>query len=196
MNWLDIVLLLILIASILTSFRKGFSREVIGLVSVVLALVMGVWFYGMAGSFLLPYVSSRSAANLVGFFLVFCGVMLIGGAASFVVGKFLRVTGLSIFDHALGAGFGLVRGILVAVAVILGIMAFTPGERPPAAVIHSRTAPYVVDAARVVVLMAPRELKDSFHKTYAGVKDAWDKALGKGIRGVPGIAKGQHEREI
>jgi membrane protein required for colicin V production len=196
MNWLDIVLLLILIASILTSFRKGLSREVIGLVSVVLALLLGVWFYGTAGSFLLPYVSSRSAANLVGFFVVFCGVMVLGTAASYVMGKFLKVTGLSILDHALGAGFGLVRGILVAVAVILGIMAFTPGPRAPDSVIHSRTAPYVVDAARVVALMAPKELKDSFRKTYGEVKDAWDKALDKGIRSVPGTAKGQHEREI
>ena len=32
MNWLDIVLLLILVASVATSFRKGFSREIIGLV--------------------------------------------------------------------------------------------------------------------------------------------------------------------
>ena len=196
MNWLDIVLLLILVVSILTSYRKGLSRELIGLVSVVLALLLGVWFYGIAGSFLIPYVSSRAVANLIGFFLVFCGVMLFGAAASFVIGKFLRVTGLSILDHALGAGFGLVRGILVAVAVILAIMAFTPGERAPVSVIHSRTAPYVVDAARVVALMAPRELKDGFRKTYAEVKDAWTRALGKGIRSVPGMVKGQHEREI
>ncbi len=196
MNWLDVVLLFILIGSILTSYRKGLSREVIGLVSVVLALLLGVWFYGTAGSFLLPYVSSPAAANLVGFFLVFCGVMIVGAVASFVVGKFLRVTGLSILDHALGAGFGLVRGILVAVAVILAIMAFTPGQRPPNSVIHSRTAPYVVDAARVVALMAPKELKDSFRKTYAEVKDAWDKAMNKGIRTSPGTAKEQHEREI
>jgi membrane protein required for colicin V production len=196
MNWLDVVLAIILIASILTSFRKGLSREVIGLISVVLALLLGVWFYGTAGSFLLPYVSSRSVANLVGFFLVFCGVMVAGAVASYLAGRFLQVTGLSILDHALGAGFGLVRGILVAVGVILAIMAFTPGERPPDSVIHSRTAPYVVDAARVVALMAPKELKDSFRKTYAEVKDAWDKAVDKGMRTAPGTTKGQHEREI
>ena len=72
MNWLDIVLLVILAASVITSFRKGFSREVIGLVSVVLALFLGSWFYGTAGAFLLPYLSSRSMAMFGGFFLVFC----------------------------------------------------------------------------------------------------------------------------
>ncbi len=196
MNWLDIVILLILLVSVLTSFRKGFSREVIGLAAVVLALLLGAWFYGTAGSFLLPYVSSRAAANFVGFFLVFCGVMLCGAVVNFVIGKFLKVTGLSIFDHVLGAGFGLLRGVLVAVALILGIMAFAPGEQAPASVVRSRLAPYVVDAARVAAAMAPKELKDGFHKTYAEVKNAWGKAWQKGIQGVPGTEKGQHEREI
>jgi membrane protein required for colicin V production len=43
MNWLDIVLLLILVVSVFTSFRKGLSRELIGLVSVVLGLLLGAW---------------------------------------------------------------------------------------------------------------------------------------------------------
>ena len=196
MNWLDIVLLLVLLVSVLTSFRKGFSREVIGLVAVVLALLLGTWFYGTAGSFLSPYVSSRALANLLGFFLVFGAVMLAGAVVSFVMGRFLKVTGLSIFDHLLGAGFGLLRGILVAVALIMGIMAFTPGDQPPASVVNSRLSPYVVDAARVVASMAPKELKDSFRKTYAEVKSAWAKAWDKGIRSVPGTEKGQHAREI
>jgi membrane protein required for colicin V production len=196
MNWLDAVLLIILGLSVLTSFRKGLSREVIGLVAVVLALVFGIWFYGTAGSLVLPYVSSRSVANLAGFFLVFFGVILLGTVVSHVVGRFLRVTGLSIVDHLLGAAFGLVRGTLVVVALLMGIMAFSPGDRPPESVVNSRIAPYAVDAARFFVSMAPHELKDGYRKTYAQVKAAWQNALDKSIRGVPNGEKGEHERKI
>jgi membrane protein required for colicin V production len=194
MNWLDAILLVILVVSVLTSFRKGLSREVIGLVAVVAALIFGIWFYGSAGSLVLPYVSSRSVANIAGFFLVFFGVILLGSIVSHVVGRFLRVTGLSIVDHALGAGFGLVRGTLVAVALLMGIMAFSQGDRPPESVVNSRVAPYAVDAARFFVSMAPHELKDGYRKTYAQVKAAWQNALEKGIRGVPNGEK--HERKI
>ena len=196
MNWLDAVLLVILVVSVLTSFRKGLSREVIGLVAVVVALIFGIWFYGSAGSLVLPYVSSPSVANLAGFFLVFFGVILLGSIVSHVVGRFLRVTGLSIVDHALGAAFGLVRGTLVAVALIMGIMAFSPGERPPESVVNSRVAPYAVDTARFFVSLAPHELKEGYRKTYAQVKAAWQTALDKGIRGVPNGGKGEHERKI
>ncbi|MBZ5622461.1 MAG: CvpA family protein [Acidobacteriia bacterium] len=196
MNWLDAVLLVILAVSVLTSFRKGLSREVIGLAAVVLALLFGIWFYGPVGSLVLPYLSSRSAANFAGFILVFFGVVLLGSVVSYVVGRFLRVTGLSIFDHALGAVFGVVRGTLIAVALIMGIMAFSPGDKPPESVVNSRMAPYEVDAARVIVSMAPHELREGFRKTYAQVKTAWDHALEKGIRSVPNREKGDHERKI
>jgi membrane protein required for colicin V production len=183
MNWLDVVLVVILAASVALSFRKGLSREVIGLTAVVLAILLGIWFYGAAGSFLLPYLSSRALANFAGFMLVFCGVMLVGHLVSYIVGKFLRVTGLSIFDHLLGACFGAVRGILISVALIMAIMAFSQADRPPASVVNSRIAPYMVDAARAFAAMAPRELKEGFRKTYGQVKSAWGKALKEGIRG-------------
>lgn len=189
MNWLDILLAIILAASVLMSFRKGLSREVIGLVSVVLALVLGIWFYGAAGSFLLSYVSSPKVANFAGFCLVFIGVMLLGALVSYIVGRFLRVTGLSLVDHVLGAGFGLLRGTLVAVALVMGMMAFSQGDKPPASVVDSRLAPFVVDAARLFAGMAPYDLKAGFRKSYAQVKEAWSNAIDKGIRSAPGGKK-------
>ncbi len=62
---------------------------------MVLGFVLGLWFYGWAGGFLAPYLSSRQAANFAGFILVFIGVLLAGALVSFVVGKFLKVIGRS-----------------------------------------------------------------------------------------------------
>ena len=185
MNWLDIVLALILAASIAAGFHRGLSRQIIGLVSVVLALLLGIWFYGNVGYYLLPYASSRTLANAGGFAVVFCGVLMLGALVSFVVGRFLKVTGLSIVDHLLGAAFGVLRGLVFAIAIIMGVMAFSRGEKPPETVVNSRLAPYVVDAARMFAAMAPHELKEGFRRTYAQVKAAWSDALEKGIRKLP-----------
>ena len=67
--------------------------------------------------------------------------------------------------------------------------AFTPGKSPPYAVVHSRVAPYVIDAARVCATVAPYELKDGFRKSYEQVKTIWGSALKKGIRGLPDAGK-------
>ena len=41
MNWLDILFGLILLISMAMSFRRGFTREIIGLISAVFALLLG-----------------------------------------------------------------------------------------------------------------------------------------------------------
>jgi len=196
MNWLDYVLAIILVACFVGGLRRGFSRQVIGLASGVLALVLGIWFYGTAGSLVKPYVSSPTLANACGFALVFCGVLLAGAVLSNIAGRFLNVTGLSVVDHALGGGLGLLRGLIYSIAIIMGAMAFSHGAKPPEAIVGSRLAPYVVDASRLVAAMAPHELKEGFRKTYEQVKSAWSDALEKGMRHIPDGEKKKNERQI
>ena len=177
MNWLDVVLLLLLLVSIVTSFSAGLTREVVGLITMVAALGAAVWFYGTAGSFLLPYVSSPGVAHFCGFLIVFCGVLLLGALLGRLLRRFINVAGLSFVDRLLGAGFGLVRGLLISIALIMALLAFTPGKSGPDAVAQSRVAPYVIDAARLFAAVAPHELKDGFHKSYDQVKTIWGKGL-------------------
>jgi len=177
MNWLDVVLLLIVVLSVASRYLKRLTREVIGLASIVLGLLLGAWFYGTVAGLLSQYLASRAAANLTGFLIVFFAVVLLGVVVRAIVGKFLRVTGLSFFDHLLGAAFGALRGVLIGVALLMGILAFSPGDRPPRSVDESRLAPYMASAARVFVAMAPQELRDGFHKAYAQARDAWKQAV-------------------
>jgi membrane protein required for colicin V production len=185
MNWLDILLLLILALSVGTSFRKGLTRELVGLASVILGLLLSAWFYGTVAAYLAPYLASRAAANLAGFLIVFAAVVMLGAILRALLGKFLRVTGLSFFDHLLGAAFGALRGVLIGVALIMAILAFSPGNKPPQSVENSRLAPYMASTARVFVAMAPRELKDGFHKAYAQAQQAWNQTLGKQTHPAP-----------
>jgi membrane protein required for colicin V production len=194
MNWLDVVLGAVLAWSAFTGFRRGLTREVIRLVSVVIGVLVAIWFYGTAASFLLPYISSRPAANFAGFLAVFCGVMLLGAIIGLIARKFLKATGLSIFDRILGGGFGILRGGLIGVALVMGLMAFSSGEKPPSAVVGSALAPYLMDGARAVVAVAPHELKEGFRKTYRQVKAAWEAALEKKTGNGRERESGAHEK--
>jgi membrane protein required for colicin V production len=183
-NWLDAVLILLLAFSIWRSFAKGLTREVIGLLSVVVGIFLGTWLYSSAGEWIEPYVHSRGTANFCGFLAVLLGVMLLGSLAGWIVSKLLKVTGLSFFDRLLGAVFGILRGTIVAAGLVMAILAFAPGAKagtPPDAVASSRLAPLVIGAARVFVAAAPREMKDGFRKSYEQVKTRWDDTLKKGI---------------
>ncbi len=176
LNWLDFVIIVAMFISIAAAAQKGFSREVIGLAAAFLGLVLGLWFYGTAGGWLAPYVSSISIAHFLGFLIVFIGVIVVGALLSAVVSRFLKTVGLSLVDRALGAAFGIARGLVVSVALVMILVAFAPGSTaatPPAAVVNSRLAPYVIGTSRVITQFAPFELKDEFHKRYDQIKNAW-----------------------
>jgi membrane protein required for colicin V production len=177
-NWLDVVLFLILLLSTISAARRGFTREVIGIAAALIGLIGGIWFYGLAGSFLLPYVSTPQVANFIGFFIVFVGCIILGAVVTMVIRRFVKTVGLSWFDRLLGAVFGLVRGTLMSVAVITALVAFAPtvaADSAPAAVAQSRIAPYVVRGASYLVALAPRELKDGFYSRYSQLKSFWQR---------------------
>jgi membrane protein required for colicin V production len=181
MNWLDMLLLILLAVSVITSFMKGFSREVIGLVAVVAAIVLGSWFYGVGGALFRPYVSSPAVANFCGFVVIFLGILLVGRLVAAVTGRFVKAARLSFFDRMLGACFGVVRGILLCIALVMIVMAFPAGDAAPRSIVESRAAPYVIDASRVLAATAPYELKEGFHKSYKRVKEIWQNALREGM---------------
>jgi len=188
MNWLDIVLMVLILISVFMSFSRGFSREAFGLAATILGLLLGTWFYGSAGDFLLPYVSSKGVANFCGFLIVFFAVLLLGAIAGAVLAKVLKVAGLSWFDRLLGAGFGAMKGLLLGIALVMAMVAFTPGAKanaPPRSIVQSRLAPYMIEAASVVAAIAPYELKEGFHRTYDQVKKIWKDSIRKGIRELP-----------
>lgn len=166
---------MILLLSTLMSARKGFSREIIGLAAALLGLLLASQFYRMAGQPLRPYLSNDSVAWLAGFLVVFFGVIIAGALLSALVSRFLRTIGLSFVDRLLGAAFGLLRGALVGIGLILTILAFTTSE----AVVHSRVAPYLIEVSHLVAKAAPQELKDSFQSRYEKVQAAWRSAADK-----------------
>ena len=178
MNWLDIVLLLIFCLSIASGIAKGFAKLVVGLAAAILGFLCGLWFYGAAGSYLLPYVSHKGVADFLGFLLIFFAVVLVGALAGKLLGALLKWVGLSWIDRLLGAVFGLVRGLVFAIAVVLALMAFSPNP-PPASVIRSRIAPYVIGAANVCSYMAPNEVREGVQQSYEKIRQAWREMLDK-----------------
>lgn len=177
MNWLDIVLILVIASSVYSGFASGLARLVVGIVSTVLAILLAIWFYGSAGVMFQEYVSSRSVSNVLGFVIIFAGIMIAGSLLSRLLAKLFKWVGLGWLDRLLGGAFGLLRGILVSIALIMILMAFST-HPPPPSVLNSRISPYVVDAASVLSTIAPRELREGYRDSYDRVKRAWADTFG------------------
>ncbi|MEK7403841.1 MAG: CvpA family protein [Acidobacteriota bacterium] len=184
MNWLDVVLGLILAASMVAGLVKGFARSLIGFVAVIFGLFFGLWFHGTVGAFFYEYVSSKELAHFIGFVILFFGILLLGALLAAMLAKALKWAQLSWLDRLAGGGFGLLRGALVGAAIVLAIMAFAP-KPPPQSVANSRLAPYVVEAGDVLVAAAPFEVKQGFRRSYERIQQLWKETLDQRLRKPP-----------
>ena len=130
MSLLDLIVLLFIAASVVGGFVAGFARSGIGFLAAVFGVLCGFWFYGIPAAAVHKYVHSVTASNLIGFFVVFFGLIFVGALIGKLLSKLFKWTGLSWLDRLMGAAFGLVRGALVAVAFIAVLLAFTPKPTP------------------------------------------------------------------
>jgi membrane protein required for colicin V production len=172
-NVLDWIVATIVVSSVVSSILKGFAREAISLAAVILGLLLASWFYPEAGSLVSEYVKTQEIASLIGFAVIFLGILLAGGIVSFVVTKFLRAVDLQWFDRLLGAAFGFARGWLIGSVIFLGLTAFPVRI---ATIQQSILSPYLLMSARVLVLVTPAPLKQRFLEGYREVRELWDKA--------------------
>lgn len=176
MNWLDFVFCFFVLVFMIEGLSQGFSRAVVGFVALIAGLFIAAWTYGVAAAYLLPYVSSKSVANVLGFVFIFLVIQVLGAIIGKLLQKLFKWTGLGWLDRLLGLAFGSVKAVVVGIILVMILTAF-PMKPVPDSVSHSRIAPYLIDAAHAISYTAPRELRDGFAETYDRLRDLWRKGF-------------------
>ncbi len=161
LNWFDIILLLILLASAISGLRSGLARVIIGLLSTVVGFLAAFWCYRMVAAQLLPLVQTETAANVLGFCIIFFGILIVGAVLAALLSRLFQWIGLSWFNHLLGGVAGLIRGALVIAVLVDVAVAFSPSPTPRF-INSSQVLPYTTELSAWLVELAPRELKDTF----------------------------------
>src|ERR1700691_4310552 len=102
LNWFDILMLVVLFASVVSGLKAGFARVTIGLISAVVGLLFALWFYKIPSAAIRPYLSSDTVASILGFVIVFGVVVAVGALAALILASIFKWIGLSWVDHLLG----------------------------------------------------------------------------------------------
>lgn len=178
MNLLDILLVLIVGASVITGWLAGFARVGIGFLATVCGLLFGFWFYGIPAEWFHHHISSVALSNVLGFLSVMAVFHIAGALIGKLLATLFKWTGLSWLDRLMGGAFGFARGALIAIALVAVLMAFTP--RPtPNWMVDSQLLPYAIDASNMCAALAPRAIKDAFRESMDDIRKAWDDQLKK-----------------
>jgi len=129
MNWADITILVVLVLSGLISLRRGFIKEALSLVVWLVALVVAVTFREPMAQLLTNAIAEPSLRAIAAFALLFVVTLILGGLLNHLISQLVAVTGLTGTDRFLGFIFGVLRGGLVVVAVVVVLPEFLPVEQ-------------------------------------------------------------------
>lgn len=167
---LDWIVVVIITYSVVTSVVRGFVREVLGLATLVLALLIASWFHAPLGRILAGFLRSENQALFASFVILFGATFVVGFVAIRLIRKLVKFASVEWVDRILGGAFGLVRGWLIAAVLFLALTSFGIGA---AAVRSSSLSHYFLPAVRLLATLTPFDLKARYLIGYEEVRRWW-----------------------
>ena len=126
MNWIDIVIVILVLYQMAAGYRKGFAGSLLDLAGIVAAVVISLTQFGLVSDFL-GRVTGFSSGWLHWFSLFVClGLALaLANAVTGVIGRSLRGASKSLLDRVTGLLLGGARAFFIA-SLMLILYVFTP----------------------------------------------------------------------
>lgn len=169
-NIVDLAFLVVAAFFLIRAILRGFVREILGLVGLVAAIFASALLYQPLGE-LLERLSGFQAQwwPAVGFALVLAVVFAVFVYLGYGLSRLIHQGPFSGLDRLLGAGVGLIKGLLVSY-LLLNLLLLTSPFQAPTYLKKSRLAPYVVQGGRYLVDLVPSDLTRMLQKR-AGLLD-------------------------
>lgn len=115
----DIIVLSVVLLSLVFGGFRGLVKEALSLAFWVIAAVLASMFSIQAGQTVFgTLISSPVLQRVAGFLLVFVVTVFVGGLVSNGISKLMSKAGLGGVDRALGALFGIIRGVVIVTLVV------------------------------------------------------------------------------
>jgi len=153
MNWIDFVIIVLLVFGLARGFIDGFVKELASL----LALILGIWgaikFSTFTAEKLYDYFDmSGKYVGIIAFLITFIIIVIIIHFLGLLVDKFVTTLSLGFLNRLLGIVFGLLKTALI-LSVIFVVLNAIDAKRPflPRETIeHSRLYYPVADLAPIL----------------------------------------------
>jgi membrane protein required for colicin V production len=155
-NWLDAVIVIVIVWFTFAAFRAGIIREVVGVIALVVGVLAAGYYYDDLAENVLLVIDDDTAANVIAFIVLFGAVALGGQLAAFLLKRMASLFSLGWADHLAGAAFGLLKG-LILVEVFLILFTTYPYLGLGGAVRGSAIAPLFLDGGPVLLKLLPGE---------------------------------------
>ena len=156
MTGFDVIAFLVILGSAAAGWVRGGTREIITLLSFVLAAFVALIAMPVTApigrALVNPDWAGTIAAAIVSFLLVYFGIRIFGSVLSKRAQAHPQLGGL---DRIVGIFVGAARSLVLLGAIHLVIVAAMPGERTPRWLSEAALSPVTAGAARLIQIVLP-----------------------------------------
>ncbi len=117
MNWLDVVIIAILIISTILGLRTGIIKAVLSLAGLIIGVILAGRYYAPLAE-QLAFIPQAGVAKIVAFVIILIGVMVIAGVLASLLKWAASIVMLGWVNRLGGAIFGLVLGAIFCGALL------------------------------------------------------------------------------
>lgn len=172
MNPLDILIIVILSFCLIRGVFRGLIKELSSIIGVLGGFYAGYTYYVVAAKLLSRWISNEGYLNILSFLIIFCGVFIIVSILGVVIKYLLNIAFLGWVDRICGAGFGIMKGILIASVLLMIFTAFLPKGAP--IMKNSLLAPHVTQISEKMAKVVSKDMKSKFVAKIAELRKAWN----------------------
>jgi membrane protein required for colicin V production len=119
MTWFDYGVLLVIAASLILGGWRGFVREAFSLGGWVAGAILGFMFAKPVANLAFGFVPEPFLRGVLAFILILVVTLLAAGLAGLLVAKLVHAAGMGLSDRAVGAVFGVARGLVIVMLIVL-----------------------------------------------------------------------------
>lgn len=160
---LDGILVGFTLVSAMLAMVRGFSREVLSVVSWAAAAAAAFFFYKPVVPYLAPYIENEKVAMAAAAGVVFIIALIVVSVITMKLADWIIDSRIGALDRTLGFLYGAARGILV-VAVALLFFNWLAGAKAPAWVTEAKSRPLLEQIGAKLESLLPEDPENAILK--------------------------------
>lgn len=119
MNFIDVVIIILVVIFCIKGFLRGFLKELFSVLIIVLGLVGAFLFYRALDTIMSVLIVNADLSLILSFAAIFIGITILLVIMRNTLIRFTDTLNFSDVDHVLGVVIGLFKGVVVCGAVFV-----------------------------------------------------------------------------
>jgi len=122
MNWLDIVIIIVVVSLGIAGLRQGMIRTVFGIAGLIGGIVLAGRYYDELAAWLFP--SGAIWGNIAAYAIIVIATLVVAGLIGWLLAKLVNFAALGWLDKFMGFILGVVIGGLLFAAILAIVLHF------------------------------------------------------------------------